>query len=138
MPQALSPSDYQKLIGKASGKARSKYGAKKTSIGSITFDSGLEAKHYSALFIMQQRGEISDLELQPIYPIIINGSHVCKVILDFRYRDKDGRIHVVDAKGKDTAISRLKRKLVEAAYPGMKVEIVKTAGRKAAGRRSKQ
>lgn len=122
---SISPAAYREMIAKAAAKPKNKYGAKKTVIGSHTFDSTAEAKRYSHLFILQQQGEITELSLQPEYPIFINGVQVCKVKLDFRYRDKKGCIRIEDVKGKDTAVSRLKRKMVEAAYPGMKVEIIR-------------
>ncbi|MDD3747626.1 MAG: DUF1064 domain-containing protein, partial [Anaerostipes sp.] len=43
----------------------SKYGARKTVIDGITFDSKREAKRYQELKLLEQAGEISYLELQP-------------------------------------------------------------------------
>ena len=100
---------------------RNKYKAKKTTIDNITFHSKAEAARYVELNLMLEAHQISDLELQPKYLIFINGIKVCSVILDFKYYDKRlDRFIIEDVKGKDTPISRLKRKLVEAAY-GIKV-----------------
>ena len=64
-------------------------------------------------------GEIADLRLQvvfPLYaPLLAAGSdatiEVSRYIADFTYRDNaDGRLHVVDAKGKRTALYALKAK----------------------------
>ena len=90
----------------------------------IAFASQGEARRYDHLFQMQANGRISDLQLQPKYPIYIRGKLVCKVVLDFRYLTDTGKLVVEDFKGHDNALSRLKRKMVEAAY-GFEVEVVR-------------
>lgn len=60
-------------------------------------------------------GEISDLELQPKYPIHINGIHCFTYVGDFRYC-RDGKSYTEDVKGFLTPIYRLKRKCVSAMY----------------------
>lgn len=90
----------------------------------IKFHSGAEAARYDVLRDQQSRGEIQGLELQPVYKIYIKGKLICKVILDFRYLTKSGELQVEDVKGKDTDMSRLKRKMVEAVYP-FKVQVIR-------------
>lgn len=127
---SLSAKDYVGLISRAAGSAPSKFRSKKTIVGSRTFDSKAEAARYSELFIMQHRGEISDLECQPEYEILLNGHKICKYIPDFRYLDKTGRRHIEDVKSKATITStyRLKKKLFEAMYSGLVVEEVTIVG----------
>ena len=101
-----------------------KYGAIKTTVDGLTFPSKREANRYALLRILEKGGKIQNLEVQPTYDIAINGTHVCKVKLDFRYFDIDrNRIVIEDSKGMDNPLSRLKRKLVEAAH-GIIVELV--------------
>lgn len=101
-----------------------KYGAKRTKIDGYLFHSKKEADHYLTLKILQRTGKITDLELQPVYPIVIAGKRICKVILDFRYKEVPSHeLVIVDVKGHDTAMSKLKRKMVEAAY-SIKVQLV--------------
>jgi hypothetical protein len=88
------------------------------------FDSKREAARYGELKLLERAKHIRQLELQPVYSIDIGGRHICRVILDFRYWEGTERF-TEDVKGKDNPLSRLKRKLVEAAYPGTKVRIVK-------------
>jgi hypothetical protein len=104
-------------------RRRSKYGAVKTVVDNITFHSKREAARYGELKLLEKSGYISRLELQPVYPIEIDGTHICKVILDFRYFEGAQRV-AEDTKGQDNALSRLKRKLVEAQYR-IKVRVVK-------------
>ena len=98
-----------------------KYRAKKVKLDGYTFDSQAEAKHYwHTLKPMQERGEISHLEVHPSYLIEIDGVKICKYIADFRYFSGQSRI-VEDVKGFRTAVYRLKKKLVEALHPGTKI-----------------
>lgn len=132
--QRLSPSQYQTMIAKAAGQGPKKYRNKKTYVGSHSFDSIKESRRFSHLFIMQQRGEISELELQPVFPLIINGMPIRdsrgvirKYKADFRYLDKSGRRRVEDVKSKGTErnpVYRLKRDLMRAAYPDIEIEEV--------------
>ena len=107
-------------------KKRGKYNAMKCIIDGHKFDSKIEGDYYILYRDKQLKGLISNLELHPVYPIIINSKKICKVILDFRVFDEDsGETKVVDIKGLDTAISKLKRKMVEAQH-GIIVEVIKT------------
>lgn len=102
---------------------RNKYGAKRTTVDGIEFASAAEAKRYSELKLLERGGYIRNLELQPVYPVVIEGKTVCKYIADFRYFEGCCRV-VEDVKGAQTPIFRLKRKLVEAMYPGTKIMVV--------------
>ena len=111
-----------------------KYRAKSVVVDGKWFASKLEAGHYSLLKTLERAGQIKELELQPVYPLTCGGKPVlirskgypggrkAKYVADFRYRDKWGAVKVVDSKGADTPVSRLKRALVEAEY-GIKVEV---------------
>lgn len=101
-----------------------KYGAVRTVVDGITFHSAAEARRYGQLKLLERAGHIRQIELQPVYVVEIGGVRICKVILDFRYLEF-GMPVVEDVKGRDTPVSRLKRKLVEAAYPGTKVRLVR-------------
>jgi len=93
-----------------------KYGAIKTTVDGITFDSKHEAQRYTELVLLLKEHEITNLCLQPIYEIRVNGKHVCNYIADFRYTARDGKEIVEDAKGVKTPVYRLKKKLVKAIY----------------------
>lgn len=93
----------------------SKYRAKKTTVDGYTFDSKKEAARYGALKILLRSGEISDLVLQPKYPIVFNGVKICDYKADFKYR-ANGREIVEDVKGVKTPVYRLKKKMVKAVY----------------------
>lgn len=107
-------------------KPRSKYGAIPTVVDGIRFASRAEAKRYGELKLMEKAGEISNLELQPVYPLTVNGIRVGKYVGDFRYIDRrSNRMTLEDTKGVRTPVYALKKRLVEAIYPG--VEIVEVS-----------
>ena len=93
-----------------------KYHAQKTQVDGVTFHSKKEANRYGQLKLLLQAGEISGLELQPQYPLEVNGQLITKYIGDFRYREKNGDLVLEDVKGTYTPIYRLKKKLVKALY----------------------
>ena len=107
-------------------KAISKYRAKRVADSGYLFASKLEHRRYCELRLLEKAGEIRGLMVHPRYEIIWPGEtkRICIVELDFLYTDKKGDIHNEDVKGKDTAMSNLKRKLLKAAT-GIVVEIVK-------------
>lgn len=99
-----------------------KYGAKKTTINGITFDSQAEANFYAELKLLQRAGEVTDIELQPKFELLpaytINGRKVrpTHYIADFRVTYKDGREEIIDCKGFRTKEYRLKKKMFESKY----------------------
>jgi dsDNA-binding SOS-regulon protein len=65
----------------------SKYGAVRTEVDGISFASKKEARRYSELKLLERAGEIADLQLQPRFPLTVNGVRVCTYVADFQYRD---------------------------------------------------
>lgn len=99
-----------------------KYGAKKTEIDGMVFDSKHEATRWIELKYMERAGLIKDLQRQVTYELIPaqkkNGKVVeraCKYIADFVYFDNHrGEIVVEDAKSKATKTGayKIKKKLM--------------------------
>jgi hypothetical protein len=101
---------------------RSKYGNVKIVIDGVKFDSRKEGERYGWLKIMERQGKISNLELQPIFPIVIHGRKCFKYIADFSYL-RDGQQVVEDVKSVSTRKNRayrIKVKVVE-AWLGIKI-----------------
>lgn len=97
--------------------SRNKYNAKRITINDITYASLREANRHQELLWLERAGEIADIELQPRYPLVVNGCKVCTYIADFRYVEvATGRVIVEDAKGYRTPVFRLKSKLMIACY----------------------
>jgi hypothetical protein len=101
-------------------KKSSKFGAKKTIVDGITFDSKWESERYGQLRAMERGGIVTDLKLQVKYDIIINDIKICRYIADFVYKEEspDGKVKeiVEDAKGFETPEFKLKKKLMKAVH----------------------
>ena len=130
----ISAQEARTLLSKPK---RSKYGAKKTELDGIVFDSQREASRWAELRLLEKAGEISHLERQPKFllfgshgPVVIrskgfpNGRRA-KWIGDFAYfcTKRNKRI-CEDVKGVRTPMFILKKAVVLACYPGLEsVEI---------------
>lgn len=117
-----------------------KYGAKKTQVDGVMFDSKLEAKRFVQLQAMQRAGEITDLEIQPNYvldsmqllrPLRFHPTRqypdgkTPEITLDYRYRlAETGQFVLEDTKGRMTADAQLRIAIFEAMY-GVDVVILK-------------
>ena len=100
----------------------SKYKNVRTEVDGITFDSKKEATRYVELKMLEKAGIITDLVLQPRYPVRINDIKVFEYRGDFEYWE-GGEKKIEDCKGFRTQIYKLKKKCVEAYYG---IEIIET------------
>ena len=114
-------------LAKASADAptvRSKYGSKAVVIDGIEFDSTAEGAYYLYLRMREDAGEIFDLATQ--HPIAIRGENKARIGLynaDFFFRvPGKARAVIVDVKGRETAVFRLKQKMLEAQ--GVTIQLV--------------
>ncbi len=126
-----------------------KYHARKTWVDGVEFDSDAESRRYSELVLLERAGEITDLELQPVYElqptlkikktvITPTGRKRTKTRTvrpityraDFRYTDAaTGEVVVEDVKGVQTEVFRIKAKMMLAVH-GIEVKLVKMAREK--------
>ena len=129
---------YQKYIQKQGSKnifkpqnKKSKYNNRKTVVDGITFDSKKEADYYCALKLLKQSGEIRDFGLQPKYELQPafekNGKKYRPItyVADFVIVNNDGTTEVVDVKGVETQVFKIKKKMFEYQYPELELKIVK-------------
>ena len=86
-------------------KGGNKYGAKKTEIDNIKFDSKVEAQFYEYIKSLKDKGEVLEFECQPKYLLQDsfkhNGKTIRKIeyIADFRVVYANGEEWVYDIKG---------------------------------------
>ncbi|GAA4328394.1 DUF1064 domain-containing protein [Flaviaesturariibacter amylovorans] len=95
-------------------KRANKYGAKKTLIDGIEFDSQKEARRYTELKMLAITKEIKDLRMQVEYDLEVEGKVVARYVADFQYY-RAGELVVEDVKSKVTRklpTYRLKKKLM--------------------------
>lgn len=93
-----------------------KYNAQKTEAHGIKFASKKEADRYCELLLLQQAKEIRELELQPKFPLEINGVKIGRYTADFRYINKQGRVVVEEVKGYKDSLYKFRIKVFHALY----------------------
>lgn len=88
--------------------SKNKYGAKKTQVGEVKFDSKKEATRWMELQLLERGGEISDLRRQvkveligQYRPLFTRTGRKMKLTFDFAYIE-DGVQYYEDAKGYPT------------------------------------
>tara|TARA_R100000935_G_scaffold51125_1_gene77424 strand:+ start:585 stop:908 length:324 start_codon:yes stop_codon:yes gene_type:complete len=65
-----------------------------TTVDGIKFHSKKEAKRYQDLKLLQLGKVITDLELQPVIPLMVNGVKIGRYTGDFKY--KENGIEVIE------------------------------------------
>lgn len=112
-------------------KKKSKYGNKKTVVDGIEFDSQKEAEYYCQLKLLKRAGEIKGFGLQPRYELQPkfrkNGKKYRPItyIADFVISNNDGTTEIVDVKGVETQVFKIKKKMFEYKYPDLTLKVVK-------------
>lgn len=129
MTARLSSQEYRAQTAKPK---RNKYGAKRTVIDGILFHSKAEASRYVFLREREKRGEISHLELQPSFklcgkdglPLRYESGRQAVYRADFAYFCPEQNKRVVEdvkSKATKTQLYKLKKALVEANFPAVKI-----------------
>jgi hypothetical protein len=90
----------------------------------ILFASKKEMARYADLKMLEKGKVISNLELQPSFPVSINDTHFCTYTADFRY-EENGQTIIEELKSSGTAKDpayRLRKKAAELYY-GIKIKV---------------
>ena len=107
------------------GQKRGKFGSLKATVNDIVFDSVMEARYYVYLLTQVAAKRIKEFERQVTFELIpklvdkVTGKKMqaTKYIADFVITDNKGNKTVVDVKGKETEVFRIKEKLFRYRYP---------------------
>lgn len=99
---------------------RHKYNATSTETDGIKFSSKKEARYYGELKIRKQAGDVIFFLRQ--VPFHLPGG--VRYVADFMEFLADGSVRVVDVKGMETESYLAKKKMVEAMYAPVKIEVV--------------
>ena len=92
-------------------------------INGIQFDSKREAEFYLYLKLLKRAKEIKDFKLQPRFRLQEgfekNGTTHKPIdyVADFEVTHNDGTTEIIDVKGHETAVFKIKRKMFEKKYP---------------------
>lgn len=115
----------RQLIAEMAKPRRNKFGAIRTTIDGVTFDSQREATLFQQFKAMEKTGMITDLRRQPKYVLAVNGVTIATYRPDWDYIEKGDR-HVIDVKSAPTMKKRdfkLICKLMKAIH-GIEVEVM--------------
>lgn len=107
------------------GQRRGKFGSLKAEVNGIIFDSVMEARYYVYLLNQKAEKKIKTFDMQVSYELIpkltdkVTGKKIqaTNYIADFVITDNKGKKTVVDVKGKETEVFRIKEKLFRYRYP---------------------
>ena len=122
---SITPFDYNAL---KKGKKRNKYGAKKVvddpKYPGMRFDSQFEKRVYTELILREAQGEIHNIKTQ--VAVYLTDARIL-YRPDFTY-ELEGVTIYAEAKGFETAVWRIKRRLWKCYGPGI-LEIYKQRGK---------
>lgn len=116
----MTKTQFNAMLDAKKDKKNNKFGAIKTEYKGRIYDSKKEARRAFELDAMIRAGEVTKVEYQPKYELVVNGTKVSNYFGDFRVYYPDGRVEVEDVKGLKRGASyqifRLKKKLVKAIF----------------------
>lgn len=130
--QAHNWKGNRKTDGTFKKSRRGKYNANGREIDGHWFPSKAEGDRYEQLKEMLGQGKIFELELQPEFPFRVNNIVVATYKADFAYRVGEGfrrRKIIEDVKGMEPQVYRLKKKLMAALYPDIRIHELKVPKR---------
>ncbi|GGX63126.1 hypothetical protein GCM10007385_35320 [Tateyamaria omphalii] len=126
MTERIRAADLKRVLA----KPKNKYGAEKTTVHGIKFDSKREAKRYAELLALQKAGVIAELRLQ--VPLMLEGrsgplrtrtGRQMRITVDFQYVELCTGLTIwEDAKGSPTRDYEVRRAV--AAAQGVEVREV--------------
>ncbi len=125
MTERMSAADLQTLRAQSKGQ---KYGAQRTTVDGIAFDSKKEARRYQELRVLERAGQIADLQRQVVIelegragPLLTRTGRQMRITVDFAYIDRSTGLMVYeDAKGLPTRDYEVRRAVAQA----MGIEVI--------------
>lgn len=111
----------------ATKKKVNKYNSKKVWIDGICFASQAEANYYCQLKLLLKAGAIDGFCRQARFVITEgkNGKRGTEYVTDFVVFYPNGKYRIVDVKGTETPVFKLKVKSFREKYPKLKIELEK-------------
>ncbi|OGF30763.1 hypothetical protein A2300_04005 [Candidatus Falkowbacteria bacterium RIFOXYB2_FULL_35_7] len=110
-------------------KKKNKFGAILKEYNGVVYHSKREANYAKDLDTLKKAKEIKGWRRQVKISIDINGFHICNLIVDFEVTNNDESVELHEVKGFETAVYRIKKKLINATYlknnPSVKYVVIK-------------
>jgi len=101
--------------------------AKKQTFDGVKYDSGFEADFARELLLRQKAKDIQKFEAHVKIPLTVNGFLICNYYIDFKVYNNDGIIEMVECKGWQSEIWKIKWKIFCALYekdPNTKITLI--------------
>ena len=109
--------DFSSIEKLKKANKKNKFNAEKQIYKGLKFASKKEFHRYLVLEKMLSDKSITDLELQPMYPLMVNGIKIGRYTADFRYKDQSGETIIEDVKSIATKTrDYMMRKKILATY----------------------
>ena len=102
-------------------KKKSKHGNKMVTIDGYKFPSKLEADYYCDLVLRLRAGDIKGFARQARFGVGGGREYLCDFIVWYL----DGTSEIIDTKGFETEIFKIKADLFNEKYPGLEIKIIK-------------
>lgn len=117
--------DYQAYLARTGKpipkpKKKNKYNARKVTVDGLKFDSRKEADYYSNLKLLKRAGEIKGFCRQARFYIGAGREYVCDFIVWH-----ESHVEIIDVKGFETDVFKIKKDMFDEMYPGLELKIVK-------------
>lgn len=108
----MSIEEYRKITR---SQSKSKYNNIKTLYNGVLYDSKKEAERARDLDLLVSAGRVTNLQRQIRIPLMVNNVKIGSYVADFCYKDNYlGKDIIEDVKGVQTAVFKLKKKILEA------------------------
>jgi len=93
-----------------------KFGNRASDYNGYIYDSAFEADYARELDLRLNAKDIKAWKRQFKVSIDINDIHICNYYVDFEIEHNDGSFELIEVKGMETDVWRMKRKLLEAVW----------------------
>jgi hypothetical protein len=110
MQEIITAKQFQKLMNEQ--PQQTKFHNRFKVYDGVKYHSVKEAKYAMDLDMKKKAGIISDWKRQYKIPIIINGQFLCNYIIDFWILYPNGQMEIVEVKGMELPVWKLKWKLL--------------------------
>jgi hypothetical protein len=115
----MSAAQFRDYLQKVENAKQSKFKAiPTTTADGQKFKSMLEADFYNRQWCRQKAGEVTLIEREVRYELVVNGVFIAAYLLDFRITETGGRIRYIDCKSQPTKtpLYMIKKALMLALY----------------------
>lgn len=115
----MTSGEFREYLEKKDRAKESKFGAVPTETADgQKFKSTLEANFYKRMWVLERAGEVTLIEREIRYELIVNGVFIAAYLLDFRITYATGVVEFIDCKSQPTKtpLYMMKKQLMKALF----------------------